>query len=440
MSAIDFIDELKWRGLLYQCTDEQGLREHLRGGAGQPRTVYAGFDPTADSLTIGNLVPIMALRHAQRAGHKPIVLMGGGTGLIGDPSGKSAERQLQTGEQVEANVASQRRIFERLLDFGGGAGAAIVNNADWLTKLGYIEVLRDVGKHFSVNMMIQKESIRARLEEREHGISYTEFSYMILQAYDFLHLFKEQGVTVQLGGSDQWGNIVAGADLIRRTQHSELSTQHAVFGLTVPLVTKADGGKFGKTESGAVWLTADRTSPYAYYQFWLNTLDADVVRFLRIFTLLDEAEINALAEAHAANPGAREAHRALAREATTLLHGKAEMDHAEAAARALFSGDVRSIPPHMMAEVFAAAPTSEHDRQQLSGEGVALVEVLATTIADSKGQARKLLEQGAITVNGDKADLDRRLTSADLLGGEGGTGGVIALRRGKKTWHITRWR
>lgn len=461
MGAIDFIEELKWRGLLHQCTDEPGLRAHLGEKEGQ--AAYVGFDPTADSLTIGNLVPIMALRHLQRAGHRPIVLMGGGTGLIGDPSGKTAERQLQTREQVEANVASQRRIFERLLDFGGGkSGAAIVNNADWLTKLSFIEVLRDVGKHFSVNMMIQKESIRARLEEREHGISYTEFSYMILQAYDFLHLFQEQGVTVQLGGSDQWGNIVAGADLIRRMAWAdrafaedqkavpgfvqsrdpaethaaqESSIQKLVFGMTVPLVTKADGGKFGKTESGAVWLTADRTSPYAYYQFWLNTLDADVVRFLKIFTLLDEAEIQSLAQAHATNPGAREAHRALAREATTLLHGKAELDHAEVAAKALFSGDVRAIPPHMMAEVFAAAPTSEHDKQQLSGQGVPLVEVLATTIADSKSQARKLLEQGSITVNGGKASVDARLTSADLL-----AGGMIALRRGKKTWHITRWK
>lgn len=458
MGAIDFIDELKWRGLLYQCTDEQGLREHLAAAPAGGRAAYAGFDPTADSLTIGNLVPIMALRHLQRAGHRPVVLMGGGTGLIGDPSGKSAERQLQTREQVEANVASQRRIFQRLLDLGGGGGgktgAMIVNNADWLTKLSYIEVLRDVGKHFSVNMMIQKESIRARLEEREHGISYTEFSYMILQAYDFLHLFREHGVTVQLGGSDQWGNIVAGADLIRRQQAGDLSPDaggadpaapqasglrpQACFGLTVPLVTKADGGKFGKTESGAIWLTADRTSPYAYYQFWLNTLDADVVRFLKIFTQLDQDQINALALAHASNPGAREAHRALAREATTLLYGKTEMEHAEAAARALFSGDVRSIPPHMMAEVFAAAPTSDHDKQQLSGEGVALIEILATTIADSKGQARKLLEQGAITINGEKAAPDRRLTSADLL--DAGNGGVIALRRGKKTWHITRWK
>ncbi|MDP1662555.1 MAG: tyrosine--tRNA ligase, partial [Phycisphaerales bacterium] len=271
----DFVSRLSNRGMLHQCTDEAALRAHLASGT---RKAYVGYDPTADSLTIGNLVTIMLLRHWQESGHTPVVLVGGGTGLIGDPSGKSAERELLTQERVRSNVESQKRIFSRLLDFDGPRAATMTNNADWLTNLGYIQVLRDVGKHFSVNQMVQRDSVKKRLEEREHGISYTEFSYMILQAYDYLHLFRSMGVTVQMGGSDQWGNIVSGADLIRRDLHAHPgaapTAEHAAFAITTPLVTKADGGKFGKTESGAVWLTAERTSPYAYYQFWLNAADA----------------------------------------------------------------------------------------------------------------------------------------------------------------------
>ncbi|TVQ29889.1 MAG: tyrosine--tRNA ligase [Phycisphaeraceae bacterium] len=427
----ELLDELSWRGLLHQATDEAGLRKHL---AESPRRVYAGFDPTADSLTIGNLVPIMALRHFRRAGHEPVVVMGGGTGLIGDPSGKSAERQLQTAEQVEANVNSQRRIFERLLGFegvdgGAAGGATIVNNAEWLGKLGYLEVLRDIGKHFSVNVMIQRDSVRDRLHGREQGISYTEFSYAILQSYDFLHLFRERGVTVQLGGSDQWGNIVAGVDLVRRVAREE------VFGLTAPLVTKADGGKFGKTESGAIWLTAERTSPYAYYQFWLNADDADMPRFLRLFTEMPLEEIEALEAEHAKNAAARPAHRALARHATALLHGEREMERAEAAAAALFTGDVASLDEATLAEVFAGAPSSEHGKAELAGEGVALVDLLPlTSLAKSKREAREFLSGGAVTVNGKKADLETRLTTGDLLHGR-----VALLRRGKKHWHATRW-
>ena len=267
---MDLLEDLKWRGLSYQCTNPEELAKHLATGS---RQVYGGFDPTADSLTIGNLVPLLLLRRFQLAGHRPVALVGGGTGMIGDPSGKEAERQLMTPETIERHIAGQRRIYERILDFSGASAARLVNNGDWLGKLGFLEVLRDIGKHFSINMMIQKDSVRERLENREQGISYTEFSYMLLQAYDFSYLYAQQGVTLQIAGSDQWGNIVAGVDLGRRTHRAE------VFGLTAPLVTKADGGKFGKTEKGAVWLTEDRTSPYAFYQFWLNSADADVPKF-----------------------------------------------------------------------------------------------------------------------------------------------------------------
>src|SRR5450432_2712739 len=276
------LEDLAWRGLLHQQTNESGLKEHL----GQSRTIYAGFDPTADSLTIGNLVQMLLLARFQRAGHRVVVIMGGATGMIGDPGGKDSERQLLSLEQVERNVERQRGAFARVIDFEGPSAATMLNNAAWLTKLSFVDMLRDVGKHFSVNMMIQKDSVRERLQNREQGISYTEFSYMLLQAYDFLHLHDTMGVTVQAAGSDQWGNIVGGADLIRRTRQIE------VFGLTTPLVTKADGKKFGKSEAGAVWLNADRTSPYAFYQFWLNAADDDLPKFLKVFTFLGRDEID----------------------------------------------------------------------------------------------------------------------------------------------------
>ncbi len=464
----DVLAELKARGLLYQCTDEAALREHLAA----PRRVYCGFDPTADSLTIGNLVPMMVLAHFQRAGHTPVVLMGGGTGLIGDPSGKTAERTLQTPEKVAHNVSKQRPIFEAVLDFSERATNCAIrtDNAEWLTRLTYIDVLRDVGKHFSVNMMIQKDSVKARLESREQGISYTEFSYMILQSYDFLHLYRDLGVTVQLGGSDQWGNIVAGADLIRRMNAAdeeasgEKASSHQAtkassaepqapgpkpqaalaFGLTAPLVTKADGGKFGKTESGAIWLTAARTSPYAYYQFWLNAADADVIKFLRIFTFVPVAEIAEIEKAHAADPGKREAQRRLAREATTILHGEAAMRHAEAAGQALFSGDIAHLDKATLEEVFSSVPSTTHSRADLAAHstnpeadkpGLPLVDLLPlTSLCKSKREAREHLQAGAVTVNGRAAGIDDRLSVGDLLHGE-----LALLRRGKKAWHVTRW-
>ncbi len=435
MTSSTFLDELRWRGLLHQTTDDTGLASHLATGL---RSAYVGFDPTADSLTIGNFIPIKLLMHFQQAGHRPIAVLGGGTGLIGDPSGKSAERQLLTREQVESNVRSQRRIFERLLDFSAGTRAAsLVNNLAWLGTLSFIDVLRDVGKHFSVNAMIQRDSVRDRLTQREQGISYTEFSYMILQAYDFLHLHQSQGVTVQMGGSDQWGNIVSGSDLIRRISRPVPGQEAAgeSFGLTAPLVTRSDGGKFGKSESGAIWLSADRTSPYAFYQFWLNTADDDVVRYLKLFTFLTQDEITALSAEHASNPGGRAAHRALARQMTQLLHGESERLQAEAAAQALFSGDISALSSATLREALASAPTSQHARSSLAGEGLSLVDVLVETgLCKSKREAREFTGTGAVLVNGKKAGSEDRLRTDDLLHGE-----FIALRRGKKNWHLMRF-
>jgi tyrosyl-tRNA synthetase len=448
MSSPDFLADLRFRGLLHQCTDEAALAEHLRtadmskGG----RRAYVGFDPTADSLTIGNLVGIIALGRWQRAGHTPIVVTGGGTGLIGDPSGKSAERQLLTPEKVAANLRSIQKIFGRVMEFGGGSdirnGAVMTDNFDWLGKLSYLEALRDVGKHFSVNMMIQKDSVRERLHNRDQGISYTEFSYMILQSYDFLHLHRAMGVSVQMGGSDQWGNIVGGCDLIRRCQPAE---HNQSFGLTWPLVTKADGGKFGKTESGAIWLSAasgpddtspSRTSAYQFYQFWLNAADADVMRFVKVYTFLSHNEIRTLEAAHAADPSRREAQRALARHMTELLHGREELEKVEQATKALFGKSTGEDGPFVLPEdLLTSAPSSNHDLKLLDGSGMALVDLLPqTSLAKSKTEARTLLSQNSISVNGHVAAVDARVSTGSLV-----SGNLIALRKGKKNWHITRW-
>ncbi len=430
-TTIDLIDELEWRGLLKDCTDKDGLRDHLKSGT---RKIYAGFDPTADSLTIGNLVPIMLLAHVKRAGHIPIVVMGGGTGLIGDPSGKSAERQMMTEEMVQHNVDCQRPIYDAVLGPIAGPEHELKNNNDWLSKISYIEALRDIGKHFSVNMMMQKESVKDRLNNREQGISYTEFSYMILQAYDFAHLYEHEGVTVQLGGSDQYGNIVAGSDLIRRQAALGDDEPAKSFGLTAPLVSKADGGKFGKTETGAIWLTANRTSPYAYYQFWLNASDDDAANWIKVFTFMPRDEVEALIEAHSENPGKRELQRKLAQEATTILHGKAAMENAEAAGKALFSGDIGSLDADTMLEVFASVPTTEHAKAELA-QGVDMVGLLKEIkLASSNREAREFLNEGSVSINGQKITLDTKLTADHLLHDQ-----FIAIRRGKKKWHLTKW-
>jgi tyrosyl-tRNA synthetase len=423
---LGFLDELAWRGLLHQTTAET-LPAYL---AKPGRIAYAGFDPTADSLTVGNYVPMKLLAHWQRAGHRPVVLMGGGTGLIGDPSGKSAERQLMTPEVVAHNVSRQRAIFERVLDFSqqSTCAATVVDNGDWLRTLGYLDVLRDVGKHFSVNQMIMRDSVKSRLEEREQGISYTEFSYMILQAYDFVHLFRTMGCTVQLGGADQWGNIVSGIDLIRRMEQGE------AYGITNPLVTKADGGKFGKSEKGSVWLTADRTSPFRFHQYWLNTADADVVRFLKWFTFLPQDRIAELERSAAERPQEREAQRALANEMTEIFHGATERGNAEAAGRALFAGELAELDARTIEEIAEDLPCTVLEPGELGGEGVLLADVLVrTTLAASKREARDFLQAGAVLVNGTKAAADARLTPRDLLHGS-----VALLRRGKKNWHAIR--
>lgn len=424
----DFLTELRSRGLLHQASHEDALKTYLESSS---RRGYAGFDPTSDSLTIGNFIPIKLLCHFQQAGHKPYVVMGGGTGLIGDPSGKTAERQLLSRETIEHNVFRQTRIFERLLDFSGTAGAVLRNNLDWLGSLTYIEALREVGKYFSVNAMIQRDSVRDRLEKREQGISYTEFSYMVLQAYDFLHLRKQDGVTLQMGGSDQWGNIVSGCDLIRRALPDGDNESYAV---TAPLVTRADGGKFGKTEAGAIWLTADKTSPYALYQFFVNTDDADVERYLRLFTFLSLPEIADLANQHTQDPGARVAHRALAGHMTELLHGPTERAQAEQAAQALFSGQVRSLSLPLLQEVFAAVPKTRLAKESLIAQDQAplILDLLVQTpLAKSKREARDFLQQGAVSVSGRPVGLDDRLQENDLL-----HGAFVAIRRGKKLWHL----
>lgn len=431
----DLVAELEWRGLVKDATDKDALRDHLADPKGAPRKIYCGFDPTADSLTIGNLVPIMMLAHVKRAGHTPVVVMGGGTGLIGDPSGKSAERQMMTKETVEHHVNCQRPIFENVLGQIEGPEHFIKNNLDWLGGISYIEALRDIGKHFSVNMMMQKESVKERLNNREQGISYTEFSYMILQSYDFSYLYENEGITVQFGGSDQYGNIVAGSDLIRRIAAMNDDEPSKTFGLTAPLVQKADGGKFGKTETGAIWLTAARTSPYAYYQFWLNATDEDAKNWIKVFTFLPQDDIESLIARHDENPGKRELQRTLAQHATQILHGTAAMENAEAAGKALFSGEVGTLDQDTLVEVFASVPTTEHAKSDLDGEGVDPVELLIEcNLASSKREAREFLSGNSVSINGEKIDADTRINPSHLLHGS-----FIAIRRGKKKWHMTKW-
>jgi tyrosyl-tRNA synthetase len=433
-ASIDLLEELRWRGLLHQTSaSEEEVRTHLTTGQ---RVGYAGFDPTKGTLTLGHLVPITLLMHLQRAGHRPIALVGGGTALIGDPSGKDVERQLLSREQVEENVQAQRKLLERFLDFDsrGKQPATLVNNADWLEPLGFIAVLRDVGKHFSVNAMIQRESVRERLHNREQGISYTEFSYMLLQAYDFLHLKRAHGCSLQLAGSDQYGNIAAGIDLIHRSLGRE-GDAGAAYGITNPLITRSDGKKMGKTEQGAVFLSADLTSPYAFYQYFMNVDDQDAVSFLRRLTFLPREAIDAIGEEHGKAPERRGAQRELARAVTARVHGDAELARVEAASQALFGGDVKGLDERTLAEVFADVPHSEHARASLEGEGLSVLELLAqTTLASSKREARQFLQSGAVAVNGERVDVEHKLTTRDLLHGT-----RILLRRGKRQWHATRF-
>ena len=419
-----FLDDLTWRDAVYDQTPE--LAEHL--AERNPVTAYCGFDPTADSLHVGHLLPAMTLARFQRAGHRPVALVGGGTGLIGDPSGKRAERALQTAEQVEANVAGIRRQLERILDFEGEHAATLANNAAWLTTMPLTDFLRDVGKHFTIGYMTAKESVKRRVEG-EVGLSFTEFSYMLLQAYDFLVLHDRLGVTLQIGGSDQWGNITAGTDLIRRTRGEK------AHGLVLPLVTNASGAKFGKTEAGAVWLDPERTSPYKFYQFWLNTDDRDVVRSLKFFTWLGKADVARLAAEVEERPGAREAQRALAREVTTLVHGVDATEAAERASRALFVGDLRRLSAAALAEVFEEAPSVDVPVSNFEDGGASVVDLFADAgLAASKGEARRLARSGGLSVNGDRIeDEAARVTAGDAIDGS-----VLVLRKGKKSYALVR--
>ena len=405
------LDEFKWRGFFEQCTDEAGLAARLAAG---PLTGYAGFDPTADSLHIGSLVPIMGLVHLQRWGHRPIAIVGGATAMVGDPSGKTELRTMLTLDEIAANLEGIKAQLSHYIRLGDGPGDGLmVNNADWLKDYSYIEFLRDVGRHFSVNQMLTRDSVKLRME---NGLSFIEFNYMILQAYDFMVLNRDHDCVLQLGGSDQWGNICSGIDLCRRVNRTE------TFGLTFPLIGTATGAKMGKTAAGALWLSPDRTSPYDFYQYWVNVDDRDVSRFLRLYTLLPKAEIERLERLQGAE--IREAKRALAREVTALLHGRDEAAAAEQAAAALFGEG----------EDESAVPASERARTDLDGDGLPLLDALVDAgVLASKGEARRLIRQKAVRVNGKVvADELRLLTAADVQDGR------VALQVGKKRHHHLR--
>jgi len=415
----DLFAELEWRGFVHHATQEIGT--HL---AAARRTVYCGFDPTAPSLQLGNLMPIMLLRHFQLAGHKPIVLMGGGTGLIGDPSGKRGERPLLSKQQIRENLHRQRDQMARLLDFDTPETRAVVlDNAEWLTKQSLVDFLRDVGKHFSVNVMLQKESVKARIDG---GISYTEFSYMLLQAFDFLHLFRAKQCTIQVGGSDQWGNITAGIDLIRRVEGGE------AHGLVAPLVTTASGAKFGKTEGGAIWLDPALTSPYQFYQFWINTDDRDAERYLKLFTLLSQDEIQTLLRSHDKDPSRRDAQTRLAIEVTQLVHGTQACSSAVAATAILFDEfSPQEAEPSAFDVLAQEIPTVAAS----SADNLTLVDaVVQAGLAKSKSEARRSIEQGGIYVNQQRVkDVVRTIGPADWL-----AGGNLLLRKGKKDYGLLR--
>jgi tyrosyl-tRNA synthetase len=414
------IDELKARGLLAQVSDEAGLADHLESGS---RTVYCGFDPTADSLHIGNLVPLLTLRRFQQHGHRPILLLGGATGLIGDPSGRTDERSLNQTDVVAGWVEKIRRQVEGLVSFEGNNAAIIENNLEWTAEMDVISFLRDIGKHFSVNAMIQRDSVRDRLAREDQGISYTEFSYMLLQAMDYAELAARHHCTVQIGGSDQWGNIVSGMDLVRRKHGGE------AYALTVPLITKADGTKFGKTAAGAVWLDPAKTSPYSFYQFWLNTADADIEHFLNVFTFLPVTEIESLMDEFRRAPGERVAQKALASEVTRMLHGEEALESARRITEALFSGDIGSLTEADLIQLLQDGM----ECTQVEDAKVGLLSALADSgLAPSRGQARKLVASGGVRINGQAAeDPEAELDFSDALHGQ-----FYLLRRGKKNWHL----
>ena len=422
---MNILEELQWRGLLADCTDAPALGKRL---AESPITLYAGFDPTSDSLHVGNLVPLLALRRFQLAGHHPIVLAGGATGLVGDPSGKSAERQLLTREVLNANIAAVKAQLQRWLDFEAKTNPArLVDNADWIAPMSFLDFLRDTGKHFSVNQMMAKESVRARMEDREAGISYTEFSYMLLQAYDFYHLRAAHQCELQIGGSDQWGNITAGMEFTRKKMGEH------IFGLTLPLILNSDGTKFGKTAAGAIWVDARKTSVYRFYQFWIRTDDRDVVRYLNLFTFLGKEEIAALTAEHQAKPEGRAAHKALAKAMTDLVHGPEATAEALRASEILFGGGLEGIAESTFNEIVGEVPTRDLERGKLEGAGTPLVEALVVAgLCPSKGQARKDVEGGGVYINNVRAaEAQRAVTVSDLLFGK-----HLLLRKGKRNYVV----
>ncbi len=426
MSTVDLLSELRWRGLIHQCTDETALAKLLE----EPQTIYIGFDPTATSLHVGGLMQLMMLRRFQKAGHRPIALVGGATGMIGDPSGKSEERNLLTAEQLQANVdgvAAQMRAF---LDFDGPQAALLLNNFDWMKDFSYLDFLRDVGKNFPVGAMMGKESVRSRLES-EAGLSYTEFSYMLLQAYDFVQLAKQYGCKIQAGGSDQWGNITAGIDLGRRMLGQPL------VGITAPLLLTSDGKKMGKTERGAIWLDPQRTSPYAFYQYWRNVDDSDVMRCIAYLTEIDREEYDALAEQVAADPGRRAAQQRLAEWMTQFVHGDSGLASALRASKMLFGGEIDALSDDELGEIFEDVPSSEIDRASLEGEGLWVVEAFQTAgLTTSNGDARRTIKEGGAYVNNRRvADAEVRLKPDDLA-----SESVMVLRKGKKKYALLRFR
>ncbi|THB64688.1 MAG: tyrosine--tRNA ligase [Desulfovibrio sp.] len=415
------LDELQWRGLVNDVSDEAGLRDYL---AAPGRKMYCGFDPTAESLHIGNLVPLLALARFKRAGHEPIALMGGATGLIGDPSGKDKERELMSKDKLERQVAMIADQVNGFFERAAGGPVQIVNNYDWISEMSAIELLRDVGKHYTVNWMLGKDSVKGRIDREESGISFTEFSYMIIQGYDFYHLFEAEGCQLQIGGSDQWGNITSGCELIRRKAGG------SGFALTFPLITTASGKKFGKSEGGAVFLNPELTSPYAFYQFWINTEDQDVAKFLGYFTYLGQDEIAELKQSVEDEPHLRKAHKRLAAEVTALIHGQDELAKVEAATAALFGkGDLRAADPTTLKSALGSAPSMAY----AAGDVPQLPQLLVDLgLSKSKGQARKDIEGNGISLNGDKvADPMYAPSTDDFLGGS-----ILIVRKGKKNYGL----
>lgn len=426
MPSADFFADLSWRGLVNQVTAPEQFGPWL---AASSRTVYCGFDPTADSLHVGSLLPVMLLRRFQRAGHRPIALVGGATGMIGDPSGKSEERNLLDVAALEANVRGIAGQLERFLDFSGTSGARLVNNFDWMKEFSYLAFLRDVGKHFPVNVMLAKDSVKGRLE-RDSGISYTEFSYMLLQAYDFVELHRRLGCELQIGGSDQWGNITAGVDLARRMDGAALQ------GMTCPLLLKSDGAKMGKTERGAIYLSAARTSPYAFFQYWINVADADAGVCLRFLSELPREEIEALDASRAAEPHLRSSQKRLAETLTSLVHGEAGLASARRATEIFFGAEIEQLSDRELNDIFADVPSKQLPRDRLSGDGLPLIDALVEAeLAKSKGDARRTIEQGGAYVNNRRRDgLESRLTTADLASET-----ILVLRSGKKKYGLLRF-